>query len=520
MRSIVYTAIFLVAAAHCGEVVEVPETGSVAVLSKKAQETREKLKTAGASWTATHECGQFQLRVRVIRTPTKRKSTFTMIAGPQSQQIAELIESNGVWYATEAIGMAGKFRPYEAPFFHFAVYYGIERSALCYADSLPSIGTYRSRDGLAVIYHLATPEEYRRYYEQLSKVMAQREDPNLEAMMKETMANVERGMDLTIDTQTGIILQWGGQRSTVISDFRWRNDIDEKEFGIGDRKWDDFTDDPTTSDMNETLMINHGMEDGDAHLLNLRTHCLRRIPFIGMVSNSGAFSSDRGKVYVIGRGGFWGGMDLYEIDLKTGANRRIPSEILKASQLIDVFASPTEPKLAVIKKCMTAGFCDVEIVLVDVATGESKVVGSPVHSDHLCWARDGKSIYLGIRKPGKETLWEATIQELDLNGNMRRVCRGDSPELIGDGRTMLFQDWDRQGWRTADLHGGNVTKFADGLLGWARPSPSPDGTRIIMLKFRPRNRDDPFEPIIIDLKTMEMKPACGLPGSWEMPRWR
>lgn len=520
MRSTVYAILLFVAAAHCGEATDIPENCTLAALTKKALEMREKLKTSGASWTATHELGQFQLRVNVIKTPTKKKSTFIIQVGPQSEQLAELIETDEAWYATEANGMSGKFRPYEAPYFQFAIYYGIERSALFYVDSLPSIGVYRSLEKLAAIYHLATPDEYKRYYAQLVKVMGQEKDPNLEAMLKEVIANVERGMDLTIDTQTGMLQQWGGQRSTVISEFRWRDDIKENEFDISGRKWEDFTDDPTASDMNESIMINHGMQDGDAHLLNLKTNRLRRIPFTGMASNAGAFSSDRNKIYVVGRGGFWGGMDLYEIDLKTGINRRLSSEILNVSQLIDVCSSPTDAKLAVIKKCMTAGFYDVEIVLVDAATGESKVVGTPINTDHICWARDGQSIYLATRKLGKEVLWDSVIQKMDLNGNMVPVCKGDYPELIGDGKTILFRDWDRQGWRTSDLDGKNVTKFMDGLLGWARPSPSPDGTRIIMLKYPLNNRGGPFEPMIIDLKTHEMKSASSLPGSWEIPRWR
>ena len=90
--------------------------------------------------------------------------------------------------------------------------------------------------------------------------------------------------------------------------------------------------------------------DTDGRLLDLRTGRYRRIPFQEGTSLPGCFLKGRTEVAISGVDPFAGVFGLYEVDLKTGENRRLGGERLASGFTLMPALSPDGKTLAVLHK--------------------------------------------------------------------------------------------------------------------------------------------------------------------------
>jgi Tol biopolymer transport system component len=136
----------------------------------------------------------------------------------------------------------------------------------------------------------------------------------------------------------------------------------------------------------------------------------------------------------------------------------------------------------------------------------------------LSWLPDGKGLVIvdrktiDVSKPALET-----ICRMDLDGRLTTLCEGSSPQVLGDWKRILFQEPTSRMWKTGDLDGADVKLYADGMKGCAFPAPSPDGKRLLMMRFRSGSAP---EPLIFPLGQSDGKSATIAAGLWKSPAWR
>ncbi len=218
---------------------------------------------------------------------------------------------------------------------------------------------------------------------------------------------------------------------------------------------------------------------------------------------------------------FAGVFGLYEVDLKTGENRRLGGERLASGFTLMPALSPDGKTLAVLHKGSEGRILDMQVCLVDLESGEARPLGKLGDMAFLSWLPDGKGLVLLVRvvaDPSDVTSPRTdTIARMDMDGRITKIREGSSPVLLNDGRTILFQDTKSRTWQTCRLDGGDAKPFAGGLAGYGFPSLAPDGKRILMMHFR---QGQAPEPTILPIGEGSGRPAITAPGLWATPAWR
>jgi len=513
---------------------------AVESLARAGQATLKRLETEAASWTATTQLGGgTRVVVETVGTPTQRRTILRIEAQSRSSELLRIVVRNGVWYATEG-RKAGKYRPYEAPFDFPTAYLFLTLSdPQCIVEAQrAALGEYQgTSDGIAT-YRAPLAEPTRRQIQNMLGEYDQMKQRNPDQAAKPDMAKpferlrdlLENGTPTKIEVATGLIVQFGtAERQIEIHDFRWLDRLPPDEFKVEGKQWDDSTEDPTECGTSELLMISHsgmwqpGMKSHDTEggLFDLRTGRYRRLPFKGATALPGCFMRDRTRVVVSGLDASIGAMGLYEVDLKSGENRRLGGDLLANGFSLMPALSADGKTLAVLHKRATGGILDSEVCLVDVETGAARALGKPHDMAYLSWLPNGKGLILLVREstdPSDVTAPRTdTIARMDMNGGIEKVREGTSPVLMGDGKTILFQDSKSRTWHTCDLDGGHAKQFADGLERYGDPSPAPDGKRMIMMHFRSGKAP---EPMILPIGESKGIPATTARGLWASPAWR
>jgi Tol biopolymer transport system component len=258
--------------------------------------------------------------------------------------------------------------------------------------------------------------------------------------------------------------------------------------------------------------------ESDGRLLDVRTGRYRRIAFHGTSTTPGCFTRDRTRVVVTGVDIMSAVIGLYEIDLKTGANRQLGGDLLATGFSLFPSLSPDGKTVALLHQGASARLLGARICLVDLATGNAKPLGEPRDTGPPCWFPDGKALVIIDRKSiDVSSPAISTICRLDLDGRLTKLCPGASPVVLGDGKRILFEDQTTRTWKTCALDGGDVKIYADGMKGCGFPAPSPDGKRLLMMHFVSGRAP---EPLIFPLDQSEGKPATTAPGLWAIPCWR
>ncbi len=476
--------------------------------------------------------------VEVETTPRMRRIVLAVEVRGRRRELARVLQRDSVWYATEA-GKAGKYRPFEAPFdFPDAYVYLTRSEPLCVNEAaIAALGTYAGTEAGVATYRAPLPELARRQLETLiadveapargkAEKPANPERAKAIATMKDLLA---RGLETRVDLANGLIVQHGtAQRPTRVLDFRWRDRINPKDFAVEGRRWDDFTDDPTAGDLNDLVLIGHfGMwrpgataSGTDGRLLDVRTGRYRRVPFQGnRVDPGGCFLAGRTSVAITGLGtGGDASFGLYEVNLKTGENRRLGGDLLAIGFTIDPVLSPDGQTLAVLHKGAAERRLDAQVCLVDVKTGAARRLGEPHDLGALSWLPDGRGLIVLVRVPDPTgSRLTDTIARLDLDGTLTTLREGSMPVVLADGRRILFKDPRSKTWRTCSLEGKDEKPYADGLAEYGFPAPAPDGRRLLMMRFQP---DKAPVPMILPIDAAQGKPATTAPGLWAMPSWR
>jgi Tol biopolymer transport system component len=515
----------------------VPAAPDRAAMARAGRASMKRLETESASWTTTTLVpGGYQFVVEVMVAPGIRRSVLSVEVQGRREEIARITQKDNVWYVNDR-GKTGKYRPFEAPLDVPTAYMYLVRSDPLFSidDSPTGFGTHEgTKDGIAT-FRSPLPEPMRRQLEKTITEFDQFTKQNPKQVIRPENARsmdlarnlLAHGLSTEIELKSGLLVQFGApERRTKVTGFHWLTEVDPKQFSTDGIKWDDYTGDPTSGDRNDLLMIAHcalwrpGMPtpDSDGRLLDLKTGRYRRIPFQGAMTLPGCFTRDRTRVVVTGVDTMNGVMGLYEIDLKTGANRRLGGDLLANGFSLFPSLSPDGKTVVVSHKGTTGGILDVQICLVDLASGNASKVGEPLDTGPVSWFPDGKFLLLADRKSidaSKPAL--STICRMDLEGRLTKLREGASPVMLGDAKRIFYQDQSSHLWKTCDLEGGDEKPYADGMKGCAFPAPSPDGQRLLMMHFQSGKAP---EPMIFPAGGNDGKPATSVSGLWSNPVWR
>ncbi len=511
----------------------------ITALVKAGRTTLERFQKQSSSWTAEIQGpGDGRTIVEVVAAPGMRlkRSILTIEGRGRRAEVLRIVARGDAWYVTEG-QRTGKYRPYEAPFnIPTAYFYLLRSEPQVIAENNPAAfrGYEGKKDGIAT-FRSPLPQALRT---QLQRVVAEvdavnRRNPgqSVKAEMAQTLAKtrelLDKGIASCVNLASGMIVQDGApDRRVNVRGFRWHERLDPKTFDVEGGSWEDFTDDPTRNGTADLVMIGHcglwqpGMRSPelDGRLLDVKTGRYRRIPFQGEISRPGCFLKDRTRVVVTGFDLANGVIGLYEIDLKSGANHRLGGERLVRGLSLFPTLSPDGKTLAVLHKGASERMLETQVSLVNLETGAVKPLGKPHDMAYPSWLPDGRGLILRTREPtGRNGQTIDTIARMDLEGRLTKLREGSSPVLLGDGKTILFQESSTLTWHTCDLDGGKAKLYVDGLKGYGFPAPAPDGKRLLLMHYKAGTAP---EPVILQIGDRAERPVTTVPGLWGAPAWR
>lgn len=496
-----------------------------------------RLETDAAEWTSVQDTGNGTLvRVEVFQAQGMRRFVVSVQVGADAQVALRLIERDGLWYVRDCFHET-KCRPYEAVLSMPSLLVSIRRAELRFVVDAEAMAkmTCKSVVGTTATYRqpiedgLRTQcEGYLRQIEAVGKkdptILESAEPQKMVDRIKDLLAH---GVSSQVDISTGMVVNDGvPPMGMEIKGFRWIEHPTNDAFSVDGTAWADQTDDPTAGDLGALVMFCHdrgwqvGMKasDFDGVLLDLRTGRFRRVPYHSGMCNPGCFLGDRGRVIVSGTDDEQGGFALFEVDLRTGSNRRIWPHAPTAGLTSFPVVSPDGRTLAATRMGTGGRPLEFDTLLINLESGEANVLGNPSDLVVTAWLPDGKELLAVSRdEPGDpkqpSVSWLARV---DMQGKVRRLRRGSEPVLIKGGTAILYQDDESRTWWSCDLNGENAERFSDGLEHCGFPASSPDGEKFVMMYFEPGKSPVPrlyaldghYETITTE------------PGFWGMPVWR
>jgi hypothetical protein len=476
-----------------------------------------------AVWTATHtlENGA-SIDVHVIRQG-ERQSVVLRVG---QQDFGRLIIRDGIWYVSDSLGPR-KHRPYEAAFFlptWYLFWLRSEPRFVTDADQLAGL-TFEGVEGEVGVWREPVPKWFLR---QMQTTIDQLRAAKLDRpeLFRKAQEFIDKGFAHRVHLPSGLFQETQNSRmSTRISDFMTPERPDTTIFDIPARDWQDFTDDPLLGKRENLMMLGHsavwqpGQKAGDMNLCLVEsgTGRFRRIPFEGSVALPGCFSIDRRKVYIAGiapDGVIW----PYEVDLGTGANRRLATNLILEGTAGFPALAPDGRTLAVLHLGGERRVLESDVALIDIETGKARYIGSPADRAFLSWLPAGQGLILLERTrtlAGEpEGSW---ISRMDLDGKVTRIREGNFPVLLQDGKTILFMRREQGTWATCDLKGESEKDLGNVGPSYGFPSPAPDGKRLLMMRVV---KGVGMDPIIIDLTTAQERMIPHPAGLWSQPAWR
>jgi len=527
--------------AFCGAVPAAePDLAQLAALGARSL---KRIESEPVSWSVTmRRSHRARVTVRVLRARGMRRTTVAIEFMGARHDAIRIVERDGVWHVAEKEGVRGKYRPYEAPFAMPAVYIFLQFAELAFVAPQPAQPKKLEgvRDGVASFRSPVEPQLERSLRRLLAKYAAMvkqqpalSQNPKLVETMKKCRALLKDGIQERVSLKTGLILERvNPQMERRFTDLVWQKAVEKDAFSI-DGQWTDFTGDPTAGDVNELVMINHvgawrpGMPhnvDTGLRLLDLKTGQLRRVPFRGPSARGGCFLSDRRMVVVTGMVLGGARMGLYAIDLKSGRNMELGGEAFATGFCHSPAVSPDGARLAALRNDFIGGSVEdtlkSQLYVVDLETQETKKIGPPLDCSDPSWLPDGSGFILETRKTvDMNKPAQSSVARMGMDGRVTRLRAGGQPVLLADGRTILFREKEAGGyvWKTCGLDGKNARRFHDGLPGHGFPSLSPEGKRLLMMRFE---KGKAPSPQVIDIATGKAGPAIDRRGLWAWPCWR
>jgi hypothetical protein len=531
-------AILLTLAAPPGRGAEPSTAPDPATLVKLGQQTIDRLAAGSAEWDTSIEMNGQTIRVETVWSRGAWKKTLVGVADERRIELFRIVQSGGLWAVWEQGKPFGLYRPYEAPLTFPGAYVMLALSEPLRIINVEMLSqaTYDFTARDVASYHMPLSPAMRRSMEELlAGVERYKDDPKMagNAQLQARLAGVReklaKGIPLKVSLTTGLIeMRQIQDIECRFSNFRWLEAVDPQEFQVKKEGWADFSKPVMQDKAPEAFAMfgyfaawRPGLKTNvpDAHLLNLDTGDLRRIPYGGMVSMPGCFLKDRSQVVVSGQTTTSGDLGLYKVDLKTGENTPLLGGDGGFAAFLFPTLSPDGSTLALIAMdAKAAASLQFQVWLVDLKTGKPRKLSDPADVCFLSWLPDGSGLILVDRKSvdmKKPAI--GTICRLDLEGKKTPIRPGDNPLLLGDGKTILFQDAADGLWKTCDLQGGGVKLFGDGMKNYGFPSLGPDGRRILWMRF---GGSDGPAPVVVDIATGAVKEVKHSPGLWSMPAWR
>lgn len=491
-----------------------------------------RLAASPASWTSFHAVGTEFLVFEVLQAPPARRRVDVFLErSGERQPVASILERDGRWWVAEAghtAGANGLFRPFEAPF-KLPGFYAHLAGALRPPTGDQVLerppGEFLGVEGGRATWRIDVPEaEIRAFGEFLAETKAvarQRPEVAKDPAFAERLRWAERlereyieGELTVVDVETGLVVQRGAPGHRVaLAGFRWLDAVDEGRFAAAGAPPLDASGDPTREASDDLLMFSHcpwwqpGMNTDvilDARLLELGPRRVRRVPFDGPWSTPGCFSRDRTRAFVTGDAG------LFEVDLRTGRDRRLGGAALDEGLVLFPALSPDGRTLAVVH--VAPGAARGQVRLIDLEAGTVRPLGRPIMGGALAWLADGQRLVLVARDaPGAPE----QLVTMDLSGRLAVLRQGSAPAPLPDGR-ILFFDVSAGLWRTCDAIGGDERLFHDGLPGLGGPALSPDGARAVFVEQRGTSNG----LVLVDLATGRREPLDLGPGLYGSAVWR
>jgi hypothetical protein len=512
-----------------------------------ARRTAARFKTDAASWTTAIELqdGAALARVDQVSSPNSRSTTISVIAQGQREELARIIERDGLWYVTE-LDTRYKCRPFEAPLALPSTYHLMGIGDLRIFENIPDpsqLGLYQSVAGGSAFFRTPLPAEklaQLRALRPLFEEALKSQDADVPAIQKQ-QAMIEdlinNGVVMEINLEHGYLAASGapGKRQTV-EHFRWLDGDPARYFELEATDWQDRTAsliaDPASR--MDVAMIGHcrawqpGAEayDADVVLLNVKTGAISRVPFQFGIGLPGCFSRDRSKAYLAGVVAAEGSAGLFEIDLLDGVNRQLAAGQLRGLPMFPVL-SPDGQTLAVVEAAPgmnaagspdNADLLKSQIFLVDVQTGDARPLGEPLDTAFISWLPDASGLLLITRRyESRDKPSSDSLARLNMDGTLTELRPGSRPALVQNGTKIMYEDKDQQKWYTCDLTGENPVLVGDGLSGFGFPAPSPQGDRVLMMRF---GQPAGPRPHVVDVRTGHAQPMPVGKGLWTMPVWK
>lgn len=520
-------------------------TFDVAALVARAEASMQRVdECSQVSWVARRGGAEGpQLDIAVVETDEMARWTATLTVNDKPAELFRVVQREGAWYLWEFGEAVGKYRPYEAPLTVSTGYELILTAYPCYAIDTEMLRDAKVKSLVNGVLRLDVPanESDRALIRNGLALLddAKQLLTSPDAIQKNTAQReallhlLESGYPFTIDAETGLIIERKiGDATIRITDYRTADTVDADLFSIDGFEGPDRTIDPTSGDVEELFMIQHcgswspknDTKAMDARLIHAESQELRRIPFEGAYAHGLCFSKDRRRVFVMGTHvDEESAFRLVEIDLSTGTNRELLTETKGEVIFTSAGVSNDGRWLATIgSRSLHADSVEAAIgghfFVTDLETGDTKPVGEPRDINFVNWlpADDGWLVRLRENTLAGSAA-DRWICRMSLDGELTKIRRGDRPQLLPDGKTILFFKNDAKLWYLCDLDGGNERGLADGMPDYNFPAVAPDGKRMIIMNFRDARRP---VPELVELGRRNGEPVTNLRGLWERPAWR
>ncbi|HVU38099.1 MAG TPA: hypothetical protein VHC95_07170 [Opitutales bacterium] len=503
-------------------------------LQAASQATQKKLQDgAAANWTTIiTKPGGAPITINVIREGDRFSYSFRIPDGSSTTEVTRVVQRDGVWYVTD-LDQRGKYRPYECPFQIPSIAVLLPRANFLTVDrpTEKPLGDLQGVSNNIATFHKPLPSATRvalqgAKKQGLDRLAADPANPKAGAL-RQQIAQIDEllknGFTYRVDLSNGIIIDFSdAQMQLQVRDFHWLSVAPPATWVVASGRWPDYTAPPLPNDRSQFALIlgnaswRPGLgSDYDLKLLDLNTGDFRRVPYHGESAMDGAFFDNRSKVVVTALDAMAGTSGVYTIDLATGENRPLVTGAISDALFYDPAVSPDGKSVAVTRTVPGGDLLKHQVVIIDLATGQSHDVGRPGDYAFLSWRRDGKGLIMHRIEPGSPNqITPRNIVSLDLQGTLAVLHRGDTPTVLGDGR-ILFQDDTDNLWKTCDVQGRNPQVFADGLAKHLFASAGPDGAHILFIR---KEDNQTMQPVIVDLQGHEN--LVPVPAAlWTNPSW-
>jgi hypothetical protein len=495
--------------------------------------TQQRLAAGDAArWKAVHDAGRgVVIEVDILAIGDKRRVDFTGIAGGEREQLAQIIQRDGLWYVTEGDARA-KYYPYEAPLKLAALYLYLARSELAMVTDT-KIGKLATEEGDVLKFVVPLSPEVKKVLQQAVAEMKKLPvtDPAEGRKLAIRLAKAERqlrdGTIIKIDARHGLLIQTGEDEKRVqITNFTWVEQPPKTEFAVDQDIWPDETAPLAPVGSPDLAMIGYSAGwrpgqpamDTDAMLVNLSTGKFRRVATPFSAPMGGCFSPDRTKVYVSAYDSASGAIVLGETDLAEHTFRILGGNSAVGVNLFPCVSPSGKSMLWLHKSGDETSSLLSRVGLLDVRTGSSKFIGEPMDTAFVSWLPDASAMILVQRDASgsRDKPPRTSIARMSSGGKVTILRPGNSPQVIRAAKRILFEDQEGL-WKTCALDGSDEQLIGEGLKGFGSPSVSPDGTQLLMNKF---DKATGPRPHIVDIKTgsaSELKLPAGL---WVKPIWQ